>query len=189
MLGALFRKHSNEEQLVSRVKDGDMVAARRLYDENVRYLSAICARYIQNDEDVKDVMQEAFATIFSKTASFEYRGEGSLRAWMARIVLNESLRHLKRSTRLTFTELDTGSVSIPDEVATDGIPADVIHRMIRELPDGYRTVFNLYVIEEKSHKEIAALLGIKPDTSASQLHKAKTMLYKKLIKYKNDNSL
>lgn len=189
VFNTIFSKKTEEERLIVRVQDGDMVAARQIYDDNARYLSAICSRYIQDDEDVRDVMQESFLRVFSSIGSFCYRGEGSLRGWMSRIVLNESLKFLKRESRLSFIELESDNLSLPDEVPTEGIPDDVIHQAIRELPDGYRAVFNLYVVEEKSHKEIAELLGIKADTSASQLHRAKAMLFRRLKKYKQNNSL
>ncbi len=174
----------NEETLAHLIADGDEQAMRVLYSRYVRYLSAVCSRYIHNDEDIKDVLQDAFLKIFSAVGSFEYRGDGSLRGWMTRIVLNETLEFIKRNSRLDFVELDPEETNIPDdEPETEGIPSAVIHSMIRELPDGYRTIFNLYVIEEKSHKEIAELLGIKENSSASQLHRAKAMLAEKINKY------
>lgn len=189
MFGTIFKKPTDEQRLVLCAQKGDMRAARHIYDENARYLSAICSRYIQNDEDVRDVMQESFIRIFTAIDSFQYRGDGSLRGWMSRIVLNESLKFLKQKSRLSFCELETDNFNVVDEVPTNDIPTEIIYQAIRELPDGYRTVFNLYVVENKSHKEIAELLGIKADTSASQLHRAKAMLCKKLKKYKLDNSL
>lgn len=163
---------------------------KSLYATYVRYLAAICSRYITNQEDVKDVLQESFLKIFSGINNFEYRGEGSLRAWAARLTVNESLSFLKKNNRIVFVEPTVPIPDRPDENPdTDGIPAAAIHDMIRTLPDGYRTIFNLYVIEGKSHKEIAAMLGIKENSSASQLHRAKTMLAAKIREYQNDNTL
>lgn len=171
----------NEERLINFIKDGNEQAMRQLYCRYVRYLSAVCSRYIYNDEDIKDVLQDAFLKIFSSVKSFEYRGDGSLKGWMTKIVLNETLKFVKRNCRLDFVELRPEEMDIPDEEPnTEGIPPAVIHSMIRDLPDGYRTIFNLYVIEEKSHKEIAELLGIKINSSASQLHRAKAMLAEKI---------
>jgi len=171
----------NEERLINLIKDGNEQAMRQLYCRYVRYLSAVCSRYIYNDEDIKDVLQDAFLKIFSSVKSFEYRGDGSLKGWMTKIVLNETLKFVKRNCRLDFVELRPEEMDIPDEEPnTEGIPPAVIHSMIRDLPDGYRTIFNLYVIEEKSHKEIAELLGIKINSSASQLHRAKAMLAEKI---------
>lgn len=180
----------NEEQLIDLVKKGDEKAMQILYCRHIRYLSAICSRYIYGKEDVKDVLQDAFLTIFASIKSFDYRGEGSLKGWMAKITLNETLRFIKNNGRLQFVELKQEDMdNIDEEPNTEGIPPEVIHSMIRELPDGYRTIFNLYVIEEKSHKEIAELLGIKADSSASQLHRAKAMLAGKIKKYNILNSI
>lgn len=180
----------NEEQLITLVKKGDEQAMRILYCRHVRYLSAVCSRYIYGEEDIKDVLQDAFLKIFASIKSFEYRGDGSLKGWMAKITLNETLKFIKNNSRLQFVELRQEEMDKMDEEPnTEGIPPAVIHSMIRELPDGYRTIFNLYVIEEKSHKEIAELLGIKADSSASQLHRAKAMLAAKIKKYNMLNSM
>lgn len=174
----------DDTELLRLVKEGDAQAMHTLYCRFVRYLTAICSRYISNDDDIRDVMQESFLKIFDSIDSFEYRGTGSLRGWMAKIVLNESLKFLKSNCRLTFVEL--GDDDIPDVPPdTDNIPPEAIHTMIRELPDGYRTIFNLYVVESKSHKEIARLLGIKESTSASQFHRAKAVLADKIRNYKS----
>lgn len=179
----------SEEQLHRRMQSGDATASRAVYSRYVRYLSAIVSRYITNDEDIKDVLQESFLKIFSAVTTFTYRGDGSLKGWMSRIVLNETLRHIRNSGRLQMTELTPDNIDTADEEpATDDIPSDVIYSMIRDLPDGYRIVFNLYVIEGKSHKEIAALLNIKENSSASQLHRAKAMLAAKINHYRKYNS-
>lgn len=179
----------NEELLLNLVRKGDEQAMRILYCRSVRYLSAVCSRYIYEEEDIKDVLQDAFLKIFASIKSFEYRGEGSLKGWMTKITLNETLTFIKNNSRLQFVELKQEEIDKIEEPNTEGIPPAVIHSMIRELPDGYRTIFNLYVIEGKSHKEIAELLGIKPDSSASQLHRAKAMLAEKIKKYNTLNSI
>ncbi len=179
----------NEELLLNLVRKGDEQAMRILYCRNIRYLSAVCSRYIYEEEDIKDVLQDAFLKIFASIKSFEYRGEGSLKGWMTKITLNETLTFIKNNSRLQFVELKQEEIDKIEEPNTEGIPPAVIHSMIRELPDGYRTIFNLYVIEGKSHKEIAELLGIKPDSSASQLHRAKAMLAEKIKKYNTLNSI
>lgn len=180
----------SEELLADLVKKGDEQAVRMLYCRNVRYLTAVCSRYICDEEDVRDVLQEAFLKIFASIESFEYRGDGSLKAWMTRITLNETLKFIRNNSRLQFVELKQEEMDRTDEEPdTEGIPPVAIHEMIRELPDGYRTVFNLYVVDGKSHKEIAELLAIKADSSASQLHRAKAMLAEKIKKYNTLNSI
>ncbi len=191
MFGITFRKETNEERWLRKALDGDNTATEWIYRRHVRYLSALCSRYITEDEDIKDVLQEAFIKIFTSLNSFTYRGEGSLKAWMARITLNETLKFLRNNSRLNLASIDDTDMNIADgnSMETDGISTDVLHQLIRELPDGYRTVFNLYIVDDKSHKEIASLLGIKENTSASQLHKAKAMLAQKIKHYRTINSI
>ena len=191
MFGITFRKETEEERWLRKALDGDNTATEWIYRKHVRYLSALCSRYITEDEDIKDVLQEPFIKIFTSLDSFEYRGEGSLKAWMAKITLNETLRFVRNNSRLPIDSIDDKDTNIAngDSMETEDIPTDVLHQFIRELPDGYRTVFNLYVIDDKSHKEIAQLLGIKENTSASQLHKAKSMLAQKIKHYRTINSI
>lgn len=191
MFGITFRKETEEERCLRKALNGDNAAFEWIYHRHVRYLSALCSRYISEDEDIKDVLQESFIKIFSSLNGFTYHGEGSLKAWMARITLNETLKFVRNNSRLAIGSIDDKDVNIADgdSMETEDIPTEVLHQFVRELPDGYRTVFNLYVIEDKSHKEIASLLGIKENTSASQLHKAKAMLAQKIRQYRTINSI
>ena len=183
-------KPTDEELMLKKVRDGDKTAMERLYHHHVRYLTALCSRYITNEEDIRDVMQDAFIKIFKSIDSFSFRGNGSLKAWMARITLNETLTFIRKNTHFDTVDIDRHDIDDTEEdVETDGLTDDIIHQFIKELPDGYRTVFNLYVIEDKSHKEIAQMLGIKVNTSASQLHKAKAMLAKRIKQYRTTNSI
>lgn len=190
MFGITFRKKTEEERRLRKALDGDNTATEWLYRRHVRYLSALCSRYIADDEDIKDVLQESFIKIFTSLNSFTYRGEGSLKAWMARITLNETIKFVRRKNRLALSYIEDADMDIADSgsIETEDIPTETLYQFIRELPEGYRTVFNLYVIDNKSHKEIASLLGIKENTSASQLHKAKAMLVQKIKQYRTINS-
>lgn len=191
MFGITFRKETEEERWLRKALDGDNTAIEWIYRKHVRYLSALCSRYITEDEDIKDVLQESFIKIFTSLDSFKYRGEGALKAWMAKITLNETLKFVRNNSRLPIDSIDDKDMNIADgdSMETEDIPTDVLHQFIRELPDGYRTVFNLYVIDDKSHREIAQLLGIKENTSASQLYKAKSMLAQKIKHYRTINSI
>jgi len=174
----------NEQEIVSLIHKGDISAKKYLYCQYARYLTGVCARYVVGQEDVRDVMQESFLKIFSSIGSFEYRGTGSLKGWMTRIVVNESLKFLKSVCRFEMIPLSPETESIADEEPDiEGIPPSELHGMIRELPVGYRTILNLYVFEEKSHKEIARALNIKESTSASQFHRAKRLLAEKIRRY------
>lgn len=105
----------NEEQLLNLVKQGDPMAMRTVYATYVRYLAAICSRYIINDEDVKDVLQDSFLKIFSSITSFEYRGKGSLKGWITRITVNETLKFLQKNNRFEFVEISEQEHDKPDE--------------------------------------------------------------------------
>ncbi len=182
-----YQKVHNEEDLLRSVQKGDKRAEQAFYCRYVRYLTAICGRYVPRDEDVKDVMQEAFLKIFSAIGSFELRGEGTLKSWLAKVVVNESLKFVRSHARYGYVELTELEERMPDdEPDPAGIPSNLIYEMIRSLPDGYRIVFNLFAIEGKSHKDIALLLGISENTSASQFHRAKALLARKIEIYKKD---
>ena len=148
---------------------------KMLYGQYVGYLTAVCARYIPDDDEVKDILQDAFIKAFQSMDKFTWRGEGSLKAWLTRIVVNDSLKFLRRKKPVPLSATLTEPID-EEEPAFDAVPLEVIQGMIRKLPDGYRTVFNLFVFEDKSHKEIASMLGIKENSSASQLFHAKAML-------------
>ena len=183
----MSKEENSERELIRQIVQGNRVAMKQFYDEYSGYLTAVCVRYIPNREDVKDLLQESFLKIFKAIQTFEYKGEGSLRAWSARIVVNESLRHLKTIEKMKLTSLPEDDIPDPADdwdADFDDIPTPVILEMIRTLPPGYRTVFNLYVFEQKSHKEIASLLHIAESSSASQLHRAKGILMKEIELYR-----
>ncbi|MCD8202669.1 MAG: RNA polymerase sigma factor [Prevotella sp.] len=173
----------NDKDLIGRIKSGDSGAMRMLYDRYVEYLSAVCARYIPDEDDRKDILQESFIKVFSSIDKFEMRGENSLKSWMLRIVINESLSFLKKSKDNLNLEQEE-LLDTPEEPEIDEIPDNVINDMILSLPPGYRMVFNLYVFEEKSHKEIAEMLNIGASSSASQFSRAKAQLAKKIKEYR-----
>ena len=171
-----------ELELLRLVRSGDSSGMRKFYERYVGYLTAVCSRYVVDHAAVKDILQEAFIKIFKGLDTFDYRGEGSVKAWATRIVVNDSLKALKASSRLSFVE-DLPDAPEDDEPGLPQVPAAVIQEMIKALPDGYRTVFNLFVFEKKSHREIASLLGIKEDSSASQFFRARAMLAKNIKAY------
>lgn len=176
--------------LVERAAGGDAAAVKSIYDAHVRYLTAVCLRYVPSSDDAKDVLQDAFVRIFSSLGGF--RGdERVLRAWMRRIVVNEALMYLRRNNRniLVYQDGPLPDRGQDEDPEPEGIPPDVLQKMISDLPDGYRTIFNLYVFEDMSHKEIARLLGIRENTSTSQYHRAKALLAKKIKEYADEQRL
>lgn len=171
------------------MRNGDASASKALYCAYARYLTGVCTRYLSNPDDVKDVLHDSFLHIFSSLTTFEYRGPGSLKAWLTRIVINESLQFIRHAYRSEIMALSFDAEE-PEEDETpqlEGLSMETLHKLIRELPPGYRTVFNLYVFEEKSHKEIASLLNIKEASSASQFHRAKALLAARIKNYQSNN--
>ena len=176
--------NNKEKAIVQLFRQGNPLAMDRLYAEYADYLTAVCARYITDDDDLKDVLQEGFIKIFTQIDKFEYRGKGSLKAWTTRIIVNESLLFLRKQ-KGSLPLVADDPPDIPDDTPdTEGLSADILNDLVAQLPTGYRTILNLYVIEGKSHKEIAQMMGIKPDTSASQFHRAKNMLARLIKDYK-----
>lgn len=189
----LYSGNDPETTLLEQIRHGDKKAMKELYCHYSGYLNAVCSRYIACDEDVRDVLQESFIKIFSSIDKFCYKGDGSLKAWMSKIAVNESLTLLNKKEKLAIVQYES---NIPDTIDdndddegpdTGDIPVRAIQAMIRKLPTGYRTVFNLYVFEGKSHKEIAEMLNLKESSSASQLHRAKALLAKMIQEYKSTN--
>lgn len=189
----LYSGNDPDTTLLEQIRHGDKKAMKELYCHYSGYLNAVCSRYIACDEDVRDVLQESFIKIFSSIDKFCYKGDGSLKAWMSKIAVNESLTLLNKKEKLAIVQYES---DIPDTIDdndddegpdTGDIPVRAIQAMIRKLPTGYRTVFNLYVFEGKSHKEIAEMLNLKESSSASQLHRAKALLAKMIQEYKSTN--
>ena len=170
-----------EQQLLEAVKAGNRQAMRRLYERYKGYAISTGLRYIPNDDDVEDVVQDCFVKILTSIQRFNYQGEGSLKSWIGRTVANKSIDFVRMHERISFTD------TIPDvpdeEPELERIPPDVLTSMIAQLPPGYRLVFNLYVFEHCSHKEIAQRLGIGESSSASQLTRAKNKLIRKMNDY------
>lgn len=176
----------NEIELVERCGKGDNLARKQLYERYAGQLMAICIRYVGDREVAQDVLHDGFLSIFRSFGRFAYRGEGSLKAWLSRIMVNEALGYLRKKSA-AYQEVvvdELPEVADGEEEGMEQIPQSVLMQFIKELPDGYRTVFNLYVFEEKGHKEIAQMLGITEHTSSSQLYRAKSLLIKKINDYR-----
>lgn len=182
---------NDEQELISGVLRGNQEAMKRIYLLHARYLTAVCSRYVPNPEDVRDILQDSFIKIFENIGKYKLQGEASLRSWMTRVVINDALKHLQKNEKLNFIETvdEYPEVAAESNADMNGVPYEMIRQLICKLPTGYRMVFNLYVFEKKSHKEIAGILGIKADTSASQFHKAKKMLQAQIAQYKKGGFL
>lgn len=179
-----------EQKLADGCRVGDNAARRELYDRYAGRLLALCLRYAGDRAMAEDLLHDAFLKIYGVFDRFSYRGSGSLRAWMERITVNVALEWLRTRNRLGCVTLDEGralpEIADPDPSEVTRVPHEALMRMVGELPDGYRTVFNLYCIEEYSHREIAEMLGINEKSSSSQLFRARTLLAQKVRAYMKD---
>lgn len=171
-----------EQELLEALRRKEPASARAFYDRYAGYLTAVALRYVPDRSAVMDILQDAFLKMFDAVDRFEYRGEGSLKSWASRIVVNGALQSLRKQGRLQYVE-DLPDMAEEEVVPVQEVSPAVLQRMIQELPDGYRTVFNLFVFEQKSHREIAMLLGIKEDSSASQYFRARALLARKIKAY------
>ncbi len=171
-------KPLQEQELISRCQANDRAAQRLLYDRFAPVLMSVCRRYVGTLQ-AEDVMQDSFVRVFTYLG--QYRNEGAFEGWVRRVCVNTCIRHLEKAKRL---KMEYPGDHIPDPgVAPDIISrlnADQLLELIDRLPDGYRTVFNLNVIEGYHHKEIALLLGIEESSSRSQLTKARKFIQRSL---------
>jgi len=176
-------KNATDEELVQGCIQGKESHRHELFKRWFVRLGAICRRYAIHDDEAKDLLQESFIKIFDNIGKF--RKESSLATWMHRITINhcisEQKKRLKNGWMTSMDGLKYES-EIPeiDEETEEAIDADALLELLRQLPNGYRMVINLYAVEGFTHKEIAAQLEIAEGTSKSQLSKARKLL-KKMI--------
>jgi len=169
-----------EEQLIKGCIQQDMECQRMLFEQYAGRMMTICLRYSCDQPEAEDILQEAFIKIFSHLS--QYKFQGSFEGWMKRIVVNCALKMIQKK-RIQFSEIHSQELisTQPDPDALSNLTEDELLKLISNLPDGYRIVFNLSVMEGYNHDEIAALLGIQPTTSRSQLVKARRLLQKQIM--------
>jgi RNA polymerase sigma factor (sigma-70 family) len=170
----------NTATLVKEAKQGGTAAQKCLFDLFADNMLLVCCRYVKKKEDAEEILLDGFYKFFKNLHSFSYQGEAALYAWVKKIMINECLMFLRKKNVFTIVTESAAEEVVLEEVALDNLSATEIFNLIVTLPVGYRTVFNLYVIEGMPHKEIAALTGISEGTSKSQLSKAKGLLQKML---------
>jgi len=177
------RKTATEKDFIQAAGRGDSEAITWLYREFGPVLFSVCRRYSDSQESAEDLFQEGFLKILDKLGSF--RGESGIKTWMYRVMCNYCINELRRPlNKIKWADVDeleyqAEAVAEPDDL----ISVDALMALIQLLPTGYRLVLNMYAIEDKSHAEIAELLGISEVSSRTQLFKARRML-KKLMEEK-----
>lgn len=168
-------QYMTDDALITRSIANNRLAQRALYERYTNRLYSVAVRYVRHTETAQDVLAEAWIKIFKNLSKFNH--EGSFEGWMKRIVSNEALMHLRKN-RIALAELSVAVMAQePSDVrVTDGLEQADVLRLLDELPDGCRTVFNLYELEGFKHREIAEKLEISINTSKSQLILAKKKL-------------
>ena len=152
---------------------------RALYERFAGKMMTVCLRYTRHRLEAEDILQEGFIKIFNNISKFQ--GRGSLEGWIRRIMINTALSNYNKSSfQKEVIGIEDYQSGVEQPKAIQQLTTEEILKVISTLPDGYRIVFNLYVIEEYSHNEIAEMLDITPSTSRSQLVKARRMLQKKI---------
>ena len=179
-------------QLITACKKNDANAQRELYETYAPRMMGLCLKYCKNYEAAEDLLHDGFLKVFTQIKT--YSGRGSFEGWMRRVFVNTVLEHFRKEKNkyLMISDLEEVQEESWDEnlerLFNDDITEETLLSMIQEMPDGYRTVFNLYVFEEMSHKEIAKKMGIKENASRSQYSRARSYLRNKLNGYlKKDN--
>jgi RNA polymerase sigma-70 factor (ECF subfamily) len=172
---------SDEKQLISGCKEGKAWAQKEIFERYASVMLSVCVRYVADRETAKDLLQEGFIKLYTKIDT--YSGTGSFEGWIRRIFATTALEYLRQNDALNQSvSIEDYSNLIADSNATilDKISADDLMECIAGLPDGYRTVFNLYAIEGYSHAEIGEMLAINESTSRSQFMRARNILQKKV---------
>ena len=164
------------EQLARACRNGDRKAQKRLYDALAPKMMALCLRYTGDRPTAEDVLQDGFITLFSRLDS--YSGAGSFEGWARRIFVNTALMHLRKTDALKLSDdiQEARALSTEEATPVQKIGYRELMNLIGKLPPDARTVFNLYVIEGYSHKEIAEALGLNEATSRSKLQRARLRL-------------
>ena len=176
------RKHlkSWEKEWIEGARRGDRRSQKAIYDSLSSKMFAVCLRYMGDRESAEDILQDGFVTLFSKLDTFS--GDGSFEGWARKIFVNTALMSLRKKDALKNSEDVEAAWDMTSDTPTavQQIGYEELIKLISELPPGFRTVFNMYIIEGYSHKEIAEALGISETTSRSQLQRARTLLQSKI---------
>ena len=181
--------HIEDIELARLCARGDENARHELYTRYAAYLFTLCIRYVGDRELARDLMHDAMIKIFDTVG--KYKPTGSLKSWCGRVAVNMVIDHLRKSRRLETVSIDQTQEKIPEpqneEIAK--IPKTELMRMVGQLPETKRVIFNLFCVEGYSHKDIAEMLNIKEKTSSSLLFKARSQLAENVRDYIRRNGL
>src|ERR1017187_5283808 len=175
-----LNQNYTDAQVIQGCMSGDRKFQQVLYNMFSAKMFAVCLRYANEYNSAQDLLQEGFVKVFKNIEKF--RSEGSFEGWVRRIFVNTAIEHYRKQVNLyALHDSEIRSYEYYEENALETLKHEDILKMIQTLSDGYRTVFNLYVIEGYSHKEIGEMMGISEGTSKSQLARARYLLQKMII--------
>ncbi len=170
-------------EILNKIKKGHPGAQRILYDAFKMELFNVCRRYSSDESTAKDMFQEGFIKIYKDFHQFNIQ-RGTVRSWVRKVMVNAALQHLRSNKkwngRMEINGIPKEDLSYSDNIL-DSLSMKEIQKLIAEMPDGYKMVFNMYLIEGFSHREIAEMLDITESTSKSQLYKSKQWMRNKLV--------
>ena len=175
-----------EKSLIRHCKAGDSKAIRKLYEMYAAKMLGVCFRYAGNRDVAQDMLHDGFVTVISKIG--EFRGDGSFEGWIRKVFVTTALQHIRRNARFNLSEDIECASDISYDAGCDALEQISLKELtncIKSLPEGYRTVLNLFAVEGYSHKEIAVMLGISEGTSRSQYSRAKAQLMELITKMNN----
>ncbi len=162
------------QEIIDQCRNGDRKAQFRLYELYYKAMYNVSLRIVNNETEAEDIMQESFLKAFKKINT--YRGEVSFGAWLKKIVVNSSLDYLKKR-KVQFDQINEQTLEKPDDtMEIQEVDVSLIKKAIRDLPDGYRTILSLYLIEGYDHDEISTILSISNSASRTQYSRAKNKL-------------
>jgi len=170
----------SEDQLINGCIVGNRKTQVSLYNRYAPKMFGVCLRYAKDYHSAEDILQDGFVKVFKYISKF--RREGSFEGWLRRIFVNTAIEHLRKSVSLySINDENDKPIDILDESVYDQLDHQDLLNMVQSLSPGYRTIFNLYIIEGYSHKEIAKMLNISEGTSKSQLARSRQLLQKKVL--------
>ena len=180
-------KDLDEQSLAIICSEGNKMAEEELYRRYAARVYTLCRRYVGDNDEAMDLMQDSFIQAFNKIQTFRYKGSGSLYGWLSRIAINKAINHIKRQRwrTISLNSRVHDTVLEPTAEEIELIPQEKLLELISRLPGMQKTVFNLYCIDGYSHKEISDMLGISEKGSAGILAKARKQLKEKVRYYLN----
>jgi|TARA_B110000037_G_scaffold47465_1_gene58127 RNA polymerase sigma-70 factor (ECF subfamily) len=175
------------EELILNCKNQDLKAQEELYKKFSGILFSVCLKYSPNYHEAEDNLQDAFITIFNRIEQF--KGKGSFEGWMKRVTVNTVLQKYRKQRVFNLSNEEQLEEEAVIEIEDNAVPLDFLLKIVQELPDRYRLVFTMYVLDDYAHKEISDIVGISVGTSKSNLARARGILKIKVEDYYKVNKL